>query len=82
MRNTFRRSPEIQTHATHKQPIEALVMEQVNLKSTVNLRSTETSTLTQAAGVESTITRALNLQSTITPSLVLGSIIDVEEAGV
>ena len=57
-------------------------MEQINLKSAVNLRATAASTLTQAAGFESAITQAINLQSTITPSLVLGSIIDVEEAGV
>lgn len=54
-------------------------MEQINLKSVVNLRSTAASTLTQAAGFESTITQALNLQSTITPSLVLGSIIEAGE---
>mgnify|MGYP003502396451 FL=1 len=56
-------------------------MEQINLKSAVNLRSTAASDLTQAAELESDITQALSLQSTITPSLVLGSTIDVEEAG-
>ena len=57
-------------------------MEQINLKSAVNLRSTAASTLTQAAGFESAITQALNQTSTITPSLVLGSIIEAGEAEV
>ena len=54
-------------------------MEQINLKSAVNLRSTAASTLTQVAGFESTIMQTLTQASTITPSLVLGSIIEAGE---
>lgn len=57
-------------------------MERIDLVSHVTrIMSTNSGVTTTFTGASSP-TQALNLQSTITPSLVLGSIIDVEEAGV